>query len=300
MFGDNQVILARVKISILGMVAIVALTACPGKKSGSRSGDVGANPPGAPADPLPPAIEQNVDQGTVGPGANGYPPVRRAGPNARRDSLWRLAQLGLQDMRNVCARGQGGAIQQAASVTHYYIPPGAAGGYYRCKNGTGYFNQPELRGLCLHPCRTLAADPRFNRPGEVLFFPALVGLSCGTGRNRMIHDGFMVVADGGDPEAINSPGRFGLFWGRCNRESNGSCLDAGAVAIDFSLTFSSYCRAWRPQDPLHRSDLKLDIYNQVRREAIRRGDNQAADFDLDMFIGLGVRPDGLVFRRTVQ
>lgn len=290
----------RLKNKLTFLVAAVALSACHGKSNTARSG-TGADP-GVPVDPLPPPIEQNVSTHS-----NAYfsrypyrPTIRRARRSARRDQLWSLAQAGVQDIRNVCARGQGGQVLQSAPVTHYYIPPGASVGSYKCKSGTGYFNQPELRGLCLHPCRTLAADPRHYRPGEILFFPSLVGMKCGSGRNEMIHDGFMVVADNGDSEAINIPGRFGVFWGQCNKDQNGFCLDEGAIAIDFALTFSNYCRAWRPQDPLHHSDLKLLMYYQVRSEAIRRGDRRAADFDLDSFIGLGVRNDGLIFRRSSQ
>ena len=154
-----------------------------------------------------------------------------------------------------------------------------------------------MAGTCLHPCRTLAADPRYYRPGEILFFKNLVGLKCGSGRNQMIHDGFMVVTDNGNPEAINIEGRFGTFWGRCKQEQNGFCLDDGAIAMDFALTFSEYCRAWRPQDPFEHSDLKLAIYNRVRREAIRRGDSRAAmSFDLDALIGIGIDQNGLLYR----
>jgi hypothetical protein len=144
----------------------------------------------------------------------------------------------------------------------------------------------------------MAGDPRYYRPGEILFFPALVGMSCGSGKNKMVHDGFMVVTDNGNSEAINTEGRFGFFWGRCQHEQNGFCLDDGAIAIDFSLTFSNYCRAWRPQDPNWNPEIKLMIYNQVRKEAIRRGDSGASDFDLDEMIGLGVSQKGFIYRHS--
>ena len=68
--------------------------------------------------------------------------------------------------------------------------------------------------------------------------------------------------------------------------------------MDFALTFSPYCRAWRPQDPLHHDDVKLEIYNHVRSEAARRGDNQAAStFDLDEWIGIGIDANGILRRR---
>ncbi len=212
--------------------------------------------------------------------------------------LWKLAQLGLQDPGLICVRGYQGGMKQAASVTHYFIPPGHKAGDYRCRSGFGYPMQPEMAGTCLHPCRTLAADPRYHRPGEILFFKNLVGMTCGSGPNKMIHDGFMVVTDSGNPDAINIEGRFGVFWGSCTREQNGFCQDEGAMAIDFALTFSHYCRAWRPQDPLHHANIKLAVYNAVRSEAARRGDHVAASrFDLDEWIGLSVTLDGLIYRR---
>lgn len=201
-------------------------------------------------------------------------------------------------MGAVCTRGIYGGEKQAASVTHYYIAPGTQISDYRCKNGFAYFGQPAMAGTCLHPCRALAADPRYHRPGEVIFFKNLVGLTCGSGRDRMVHDGFMVVTDNGNPDAINVEGRFGLFWGACTVEQNGFCMDEGAIALDFALTFSSYCRAWRPNDPLFHDDIKLAVYNTVRSEAVRRGDNHAASkFDLDSFVGLTVDPGGLIIRR---
>jgi hypothetical protein len=216
--------------------------------------------------------------------------------SSRTDELWRLGQSAATDMNLVCARGYMGGIKQAASVTHYYIPPNTTAGDYRCRNGFGYFGQPNMAGTCLHPCRSLAADPRFHRPGEVIFFKNLVGLKCGSGANQMIHDGFMVVTDNGNPEVINIEGRFGTFWGRCQTEQNGFCLDDGAIAMDFALTFSEYCRTWRPQDPLHHSDLKLALYNQIRSEAAHRGDNQAASsFDLDAWIGIGLNSSGILY-----
>lgn len=149
----------------------------------------------------------------------------------------------------------------------------------------------------MHPCRSLTADPRYHRPGEVLFFKSLVGLKCGSGKNEMIHDGFMVVTDNGNPEYFNIEGRFGVFWGRCKVEQNGFCLDDGAITLDFALTFSQYCRAWRPLDPLFHENIKLEMFNTVRREAIRRADNHAASFDFDDFAGLTVSSDGTIIRR---
>lgn len=199
----------------------------------------------------------------------------------------------------ICTRGAQGAIRHATSVNHYFIPPGVKAGDYDCRNGYGYRDQQEMAGTCLHPCRSLAANQRFHRPGEIIFFENLVGKVCGSGKNKMIHDGFMVVTDNGNPESLNAEGRFGLFWGSCENVQNGFCQDEGAIALDFALTFSNYCRAWRPGDPLYNDDVKIGFYNKVRREAARRKDhNAASSFDLDEMIGLGVFPDGTIYRRN--
>jgi len=274
----------------------VALSSC--RKSGSGKGSAQAAGQPAPGPIVAPLAPSPAPGAVVRPGRT-RPRIVVAPITARNDDLWHLAHRGARNLSLVCARGYAGGIKQAGSVSHYYIPPGTRTGDYNCRNGKAYFGQPLMDDTCLHPCRTLAADPRFYRPGEIIFFPALVGLSCGSGRNKMIHDGFMVVLDNGNPDAINVEGRFGTFWGRCQSEQNGFCLDEGAIAMDFALTFSQYCRAWRPQDPLHHDDIKLSIYNQVRSEAARRGDGNAASaFDLDALIGIGMGPDGLLFRRN--
>lgn len=282
--------------TVVVIAALTALSAC--KKSGSSgSAAADAKPPGTSGNvtsPVAPAVKATTS--TQGSSPSTSLPVR-----ARRNAeLWALAQQGLKDFRAVCSRGYQGGEKQAASVTHYYIPPASSVGDYRCRNGFGYFGQPAMAGTCLHPCRALAADPRYHRPGEVIFFRSLVGLTCGSGVNKMIHDGFMVVTDNGNPDAINVEGRFGFFWGKCTTEQNGFCLDDGAIAIDFALTFSTYCRAWRPLDPLYHADIKLAMFNAVRSEAIRRSDNHAANFDLDNFQGLSVDANGLIFRRFNQ
>lgn len=281
---------------VIFLAALGTLPACRKKGSGNSSAQAAGPvvPPPAPPHSAGPAVVVS----TPTQAAPRRPRISVAPITARNDELWYLAHRGAADMNVVCARGYAGGAKQAASVTHYFIAPGSRISGYRCRNGLGYYGQPAMAGTCLHPCRTVAADPRFYRPGEILFFKNLVGLKCGSGRNQMIHDGFVVVADNGNPEAINIEGRFGIFWGRCQTEQNGFCLDDGAIAMDFALTFSPYCRAWRPQDPLHHDDIKLAIYNQVRSEAVRRGDNHAASsFDLDNWIGIGIDRNGILFRR---
>ncbi len=281
--------LNRAQFIFTAAVLAFTLSAC--KKSGSKGS--GASAVGPVAQPVP--IAQTVPTATP---TSGPRIAKKAPRSSRNDELWNLAHQASANMGLVCTRGAMGAEKMAASVTHYYISPGTTVGDYRCKNGFAYFGQPAMAGTCLHPCRALAADPRYHRPGEVIFFKNLVGLTCGTGRDKMVHDGFMVVTDNGNPDAINIEGRFGLFWGKCTVEQNGFCLDEGAIALDFALTFSPYCRAWRPADPLHNDHIKLALYNTVRREAVRRGDNHAASkFDLGSFEGLSVNSNGVIYRR---
>jgi hypothetical protein len=227
-----------------------------------------------------------------------------------------LLSLGVQARRNmkiVCDRGAAGSLRRTTSVTHYYVPllknyssfecsqmegvcrywvnnveyiansgmPSVPLAKAECKNGVGYGRTWN----CTHPCRSLAANPKFHRPGEIIFFPALVGKSCGSGQNAMIHDGFMVVNDTGSPAHFNREGRFDFFWGECKNSHNGMCMDSGAIQISTLLSDSPYCRVWRPADPTYNEGIKIAFQTAVRTEALDRNDNRmAAAFDLDNFL----------------
>lgn len=149
--------------------------------------------------------------------------------------------------------------------------------FARCKNGYGNVQN------CLNPCRTIAASTRHHRSGEVFFIKELVGQKCGNRRDGtdMIHDGFVVVGDTGSPKHFNAPGRFDFFWGRCENKRNGICFE-GAHVISEAVTKTPYCMVWNPADPLKNQDFKNEFVMKVKREALRRGDQGAADdFDLD-------------------
>lgn len=153
-----------------------------------------------------------------------------------------------------------------------------------CKNGVGYGRTWN----CTHPCRSLAANPKYHRPGEIIFFPALVGKTCGAGKNAMIHDGFMVVNDTGSSTHFNREGRFDFFWGECRNSHNGMCMDPGAIQISTLLSDSPYCRAWRPGDPNYNEGIKIVFQDAVRAQAFASDDNRmAAGFDLDAFLTFG-------------
>jgi hypothetical protein len=224
--------------------------------------------------------------------------------------LKEAGERGRNRLSEVCSRGDKGAVRRAGVVTHYYVAllakfdkricheiegvcrfwigkteylasHGRPTEKYHeayCKNGMGY--GPKTN--CLNPCRTLAANRDAHPPGEVLFFPELVGKKCGIGLNAMVHDGFMVVHDNGALSHFNLEGRFDFFWGECRNSDNGVCRDPGAEEITKILSNSSYCRVWSPDDAKFNTHLKTALVNTVRVEAQSRGDNGSADsFDLD-------------------
>lgn len=152
----------------------------------------------------------------------------------------------------------------------------------RCKNGYGNMSN------CLHPCRVVAASMKHHRFGQIIFMKELVGQRCGNLQRdgfEMIHDGYVVVYDTGSPKHFNAPGRFDYFWGRCKDDRQGVCHEGG-VDISAATTRQDYCVVWDPRKPLQNEGMRAAFENQVRFEAIRRGDNQAAsDFDLTKTIG---------------
>lgn len=232
---------------------------------------------------------------------------------AYNEELMKLGKAGQKDMSVVCG---GGKILHTNMVTHYYVPEmnhfneftchqmegtchfKQKGEWYianygkksmplrdaRCKSGYGY----GLPTNCVHPCRTLAANKRFHKPGEVIFFPNLVGMKCGTGKNAMIHDGFMVVNDTGSPTHFNREGRFDFFWGECKKFGNGLCYDGG-IPISQSLSTSRYCRVWRTQDPTRNVDAKLKVYAAINQEARQGDDGNASVASLETWINYHTR-----------
>jgi hypothetical protein len=102
--------------------------------------------------------------------------------------------------------------------------------YFEIRNKEPLFRLAELgecpygRGpgnVCLEPFYTVAADPAFHKSGEVIYVPALKGLSLPNGK---IHDGFMVVRDQGG--RIKGPDRFDFFTGFHHHESEANPFTA--------------------------------------------------------------------------
>jgi len=209
-----------------------------------------------------------------------------------------------------CLSGKSGTTK---SVTHYYVPLLETYDDFTCdkmegtciykKNGVpwlhnyGYTDQKLSEARCkngygnkqncLNPCRTIAASMKHHRWGEIHYIRALVGKKCGNRRDgtEMIHDGFVVVGDTGAASHFNATGRFDFFWGRCKNKSGGVCHE-GATMLSNAATTSSYCMVWNPANPLKNESLKNDFVIKVKREALERDDDGAAeDFDLDKGFG---------------
>lgn len=72
----------------------------------------------------------------------------------------------------------------------------------RCPHGMGF------RRICLDPYRSVAADMKFHKAGEVFFIPILRGQILPNGEK---HDGYVVVRDIGG--AILGEGRFDFYIG---------------------------------------------------------------------------------------
>ena len=71
-----------------------------------------------------------------------------------------------------------------------------------CPQGMGAHN------VCLDPYRSIAADPKFHKIGDVVYIPILKNQKLPDGE---IHDGYMIVRDTGG--AIKGEGRFDFFIG---------------------------------------------------------------------------------------
>ncbi len=89
--------------------------------------------------------------------------------------------------------------------------------YVGTANGNYVFQEIDLKtcaftfgasGWCLSPNYSVAADPKFHKPGDVIYLPDLAGARLPNGE---IHDGYFIVKDTGG--AIKGPDRFDFFLG---------------------------------------------------------------------------------------
>jgi hypothetical protein len=141
-------------------------------------------------------------------------------------------------MEGTCFYQRNG-VDMIYSVGHGSTPVSQA----ECPNGWG------ARSNCLNPCKSVAADRRYHKIGEVLFFPRLRGQIC----RGKVHDGFVQVADVGS--AIVGQDRFDFYWGGCSHLKGDSCIDGSPQfgspeKLVHSLVGATYCRIEFPTERL--------------------------------------------------
>ncbi|MFN3453336.1 MAG: 3D domain-containing protein [Pseudobdellovibrio sp.] len=80
----------------------------------------------------------------------------------------------------------------------------------RCKFGMGDSNDgsKNYKTMCVEPYRSVAADFRYHKLGDVIYIPSVLGVQLPDGS---MHDGYFIVRDSGS--AIKGRGRFDFFTG---------------------------------------------------------------------------------------
>ena len=94
----------------------------------------------------------------------------------------------------------------------------------RCPFGYGIWSEEHQTSICMDPFRSVAADTKYHKAGDVLFFPALRGLVL---PDKSVHNGFMTVRSAGG--RIKGQHRFDFYTGICNKSHNKKllCQDYG-------------------------------------------------------------------------
>ncbi len=85
----------------------------------------------------------------------------------------------------------------------------------RCPFGYGVWSKEHQTSICMDPFRSVAADTKFHKAGDVLFFPALRGLIL---PDKSVHNGFMTVRSSGG--RILGAHRFDFYTGICEKSHN--------------------------------------------------------------------------------
>lgn len=89
----------------------------------------------------------------------------------------------------------------------------------RCPFGYGIWSPEHQTSICMDPFRSVAADTKYHKPGDVLFFPALRGLVL---PDKSVHNGFMTVRSAGG--RILGEHRFDFYTGICKKSHNKKLL----------------------------------------------------------------------------
>lgn len=108
----------------------------------------------------------------------------------------------------------------------------------RCPFGYGIWSEEHQTSICMDPFRSVAADTKYHKAGDVLFFPALRGLVL---PDKSVHNGFMTVRSAGG--RIKGPHRFDFYTGICTKNHSKKllCEDEGPKVFS-QLGFGSYLK----------------------------------------------------------
>lgn len=108
----------------------------------------------------------------------------------------------------------------------------------RCPFGYGIWSEEHQTSICMDPFRSVAADTKYHKAGDVLFFPALRGLVL---PDNSVHNGFMTVRSAGG--RIKGQHRFDFYTGICNKnhEKKLLCQDYGPKVFS-EIGFGGYLK----------------------------------------------------------
>lgn len=99
---------------------------------------------------------------------------------------------------------------------------------HRCKYGFG------VKGYCLDPFYSVAADPKYWPVGSVIYIPKIDGVRLPDGTR---HNGYVIVRDRG--RAIKGPGRFDFFVGYASTWKDNVFADLGFNEQDNRIEFKA-------------------------------------------------------------
>ncbi len=126
-----------------------------------------------------------------------------------------------------------------------------------CKygHGAGTDHKKSYKNMCVDPFYSVAADLKIYSLGDVIYFPAVVGLLLPSGE---IHDGYFIVRDTGG--SIKGHGRFDFFTGFLTFRN----LNNPFVKIKFndSQTFPEYFLTDDNQAELVRKTRNFPLLNR--------------------------------------
>lgn len=157
-----------------------------------------------------------IEEGFLSPTIYFFPTVNEDESPCAADSKQKIYGGGGRVLTEVCKNTfelcseQGScAVIQNGEKKSYNILGRIAGQerYFEIRKGSCIYGYG-VRGYCLDPYYSVAADLTIYKPGDVIYVPAAVGLALPNGSK---HNGFFVVRDEG--RGIVGKGRFDFFSG---------------------------------------------------------------------------------------